>query len=108
MDKLTKQSRGNEGELVYSPEKVSRFLHMLFNLRFEVIDDPISEKKLDEEIKAFTIRLRKKYPNTTQYAMMHALMGSTIDLDDKIQILYEDFPGDDSVEKFIAGLGGKI
>lgn len=44
----------------------------------------------------FADELRKKYKNTTDYMLYHLLIGSTV----RQQVLF-DFPGDDSVEKFI-------
>jgi len=61
--------------------------------------------KFQKEIDNFIALLRKKYPNAEKYVKMHYILGSSVDLDQ--QTVYEDFPGDDSVEKFVASLEEK-
>src|SRR5689334_10229432 len=51
-----------------------------------------------EEIDTFAKKLRAKYSNFHRYHLFHMLMGSTIEPKYDIE---EDFPGEDSVEKFL-------
>lgn len=53
------------------------------------------QNKLVEYIKD----IRIKYPNYDKYVVYHVLIGST--LPDGVTIIEDDFPGDDSVEKFL-------
>ena len=43
--------------------------------------------------------IRIKYPDYEKYVVYHVLVGST--LPDGVTIIEDDFPGDDSVEKFL-------
>ena len=57
------------------------------------------EVNVDTE-ETVTTGLKKKYPNYTEYEMYHVLSGST----PPIPSQFFDFPGDDSLEKFIRNL----
>ncbi len=48
-------------------------------------------------------KLLEKYPNAREYAAFHVLIGSS----EPSGILYEDFEGDDSVEKYLGELEEK-
>ena len=51
--------------------------------------------------------LLAKYPNAQEYLIYHALLGSSPKPSRQAQLITEDFPGDDSVEKFINYLADK-
>lgn len=53
----------------------------------------------EELVKYIKENIRIKYPNYANYVVYHILVGSTV-LDD-VELIEEDFPGDDSVEKFL-------
>jgi hypothetical protein len=63
-----------------------------------ISDDDLN--KFMREKENFEKKLLAKYPNARQFAMFHALIGSSITND--MQIIGEDFPDEsDSVEGFI-------
>ena len=67
----------------------------------------IHYKKFDEiqeKIVVFVSRLREKYPDSNKYELMHIITGSGIPTRANFKPLEDDFPGEDSVEKFIDGL----
>ncbi|MEK7539512.1 MAG: hypothetical protein AAB595_02665 [Patescibacteria group bacterium] len=97
--KITEQK---ETKKIYSPEKNAEVSAMLGKLRLKVFNTPNGEQFF-AEIEDFNAYLRKKY-NVMQYAMMHAFMGSTINPNREAEILYDDFPGDDSIETFVNNL----
>lgn len=50
----------------------------------------------------FSRKIRQKYPDAETYQLFHLLAGSTFDKDDAPNF---DFPGEDSIEKFIEEAG---
>ncbi len=58
-----------------------------------------------DEIVEFSKILEKKYPDTKKHIIFHDLIGSGMVSTD--EVVYEDFPGNDSVEKFVANLAKK-
>lgn len=58
-------------------------------------------KKVNEDIYAFCKNLEEKYSDFSRHQIYHALIGSG--MDSSIDIV-DDFPGEDSVEKFIENL----
>ncbi len=89
---------------VYSTEKNNelRAKFMRFQNDLATVDlDRYME--LSEEISQFGDNLRHTYtnPNFEKYAMWHVLAGSTIDPTREAEIMKDDFPDNDSVEKFI-------
>lgn len=54
--------------------------------------------KLSGEVLVFVNSLKAKYPNAKEYMIMHSLFGSGYGS------IFSDFPGEDSVEKFVNGL----
>jgi len=104
MESGLKATLEQESKKVYSPEKNAKFSNLLNTLRLKVMRESLEDSgKLEGKIVLFNAKLRGKY-NVMQYAMMHAFMGSGIDPNRELEILYDDFPGDDSVEKFINDL----
>lgn len=49
-----------------------------------------------DKIFDYAANIRKTYPNANDYALYHLVIGSTVE-----QKPFFDFPGNDSVEKFI-------
>ena len=94
----TKQ-QSPESKKVYSPEKNQKFSALINGLRLKAYRT-LHEEELNKELFVFDSRLKEKY-NVMQYAMIHSLRGSTVHEQLESTILYEDFPGEDSVEKFI-------
>ncbi|MSU44988.1 hypothetical protein EXS45_02300 [Candidatus Nomurabacteria bacterium] len=104
MDTVPQALPTKEVKKVYSSEKITEFSLLLNKLRTKVyLKSPEDSRKLNDEIIAFDANLKKNY-NVMQYAMMHAFMGSSISPNHEAEILYNDFPGEDSVEKFINSL----
>jgi len=66
-------------------------------LKFVNIEDFDLFSKIQERIVDFADRLRKKYPDFQDYSFYHLLAGSTL----RGECPKKDFPGDDSVERFI-------
>ena len=68
-----------------------------------------SEKKKEKiiefqnEIVTRVNYLKSKYPDCQNYTIIHALSGSSIYVSDT-NIIEDDFPGDDSIEKFVDDL----
>jgi hypothetical protein len=96
-----------EQKRVYSPEKNAETLRTLFDLRLRAMHGEIGNLQgMEDEIGAFVDTLKKKYgnPGVEKYAMWHALAGSSIDPKREALISNDDFPGDDSVEKFVNDL----
>ena len=60
-------------------------------------DENIHEK--GDQIIAFSKKIKEKYSNFGDYLMYHVLVGSTL----RTKPLF-DFPGEDSVEKFLDDL----
>ncbi|MEK7128118.1 MAG: hypothetical protein AAB933_00955 [Patescibacteria group bacterium] len=92
---------------VYSPEINEKIKNALLNLRLKCFKRSLEDStKLEEEIGIFRNRLIEKYgrPTVETYAMWHFFGGSTISPDREKKILYDDFPGDDSVTKFVEDL----
>ena len=74
--------------------------------KFGGVVESVDDSEIDgimEEIKLFSDYLKSKYPNPKEYAAYHALIGSTIN-ETTTSILHDDFPGEDSVEAFLAKL----
>ncbi|KND52131.1 MAG: hypothetical protein AB198_02395 [Parcubacteria bacterium C7867-003] len=75
----------------------------------EVIMAEIAERKsafyrdLDryEVLVEFANKLKEKYPDHLDYELFHFLVGSTIRPETPPK--YFDFPGEDSIEKFLRG-----
>jgi hypothetical protein len=58
------------------------------------------------ELVAFSEKLEKKYPNAREkYIIFHDLIGSGVW--STSEVIYDDFPGEDSVEKFVEYLAKK-
>lgn len=54
------------------------------------------------------MQIKKRYPDSRRYRIFHILIGSGIPEDfPKNEIIEEDFPGEDSVEKFLESLISK-
>jgi hypothetical protein len=63
---------------------------------------PERGNELNDQIARRVAVLMEKYPNFRSYAMYHAIAGSGIDLQNTEEpILYEDFPGPDSIASYI-------
>jgi len=58
-----------------------------------------------EEVAKFTGRIRNKYPEAENNAVLHALSLSTPD--PAKNLVYRDFPGEDAVKKFVLHLVNK-
>jgi hypothetical protein len=58
------------------------------------------------EIHDFVARIDAKYKNSRDYSMLHAIIGSGMMSTHK-NVVEDDFPGDDSIEKFVDYLENK-
>lgn len=89
-----------------SPEKEKELRAILGKIQEKVInqDDMTFQglTKLQKELSDRATYLIKKYPNSRDHLMFHVLTGSTMIPGGPA--ISEDFPGDDSVEKFIKDL----
>jgi len=56
--------------------------------------------KAQDKIVGFTEKLREKYPDYQNYGFYHLMIGST----PRGECAKKDFPGEDSIEKFIDSL----
>jgi len=81
-----------------SPEEEARVKDLDFKL-LAIYQKNTREKRIAfyEELCDFAGELKKKYPDYFDYRLYHVLIGST----PWAPCLKIDFPGDDSVEKFI-------
>lgn len=98
------------------PKKDPKIENAARNERVTMVLYEITEKLLDSESDphllalndfmhgrvVFVDYLKSKYPNAMHYIIMHILIGSTPRPDS--QTMYGDFPGDDSIEKYVEGL----
>lgn len=75
-----------------------KIIEKLKHILYSVSDNEIIE--IQDKIVAFDKHLKTVYPNATQFNVLHALIGSTPNKDDPAMI-FEDFPGEDSIEKFV-------
>ena len=103
METLFKNTGKNSQEPMGFSEKAQRIKAVLLELYETTSTENVI--KIMDEIAEFQRRLVKKYPRAMDYALLHALIGST--LIKKGIYTYEDFPGDDSVEKFMNDLAEK-
>jgi len=55
-----------------------------------------------EKVFEYTDEIKKKYPDYSKYRLWHLVIFSTIGK--SMEITHFDFPGDDSVERFIKSL----
>jgi len=89
---------------VYNFEKDRKLRDLLGETQHKVIlrdNDGFEEtQKLQDELIKKVTELKDKYPDAYRYSMFHILGGSTM----AAPALHEDFPGDDSVEKFLNDL----
>ncbi len=89
-------------------EQKDRIINIKNNIVLSITSLSNSEEKLDKLSKfqnAIIERadyLKRKYPNAVKYATFHYLIGSTPNMDSNT--IYEDFPEEDSVEKFMTDL----
>ena len=76
------------------------FLH--YGLSWKALSKEDRQKCYTEDIASHVSKLRSSYPDSQDYAILHMLIWSTLDPNKKCS--YKDFPGDDSIEKFIDNL----
>lgn len=50
--------------------------------------------------------LEAKYPNARKYLILHVLVGSSVKVSEA-DMIYDDFPGDDSIREFLKELEEK-
>lgn len=71
-----------------------RIINELWTLMRSIPEDDLIEA--NNKIVDYAETMRELYPNALDYALFHLVIGSTVD-----KHPFFDFPGDDSVEKFI-------
>ena len=84
-------------------EKNKKMEKIFENLLFRVSGDNLM--KLQDEIVSRVKYLRDKYPNYPKYRVYHIISGSTPSPD--LEVLEDDFPGEDSIEVFLNHLNQK-
>jgi hypothetical protein len=84
----------------YSIEDYERVRQKKTHLFDLISDDKLLE--IHDELVKRAEYLESKYPNANEYAMYHVLIGSTIG--ERMSIMYDDFPDDDSVELYLDNL----
>ncbi len=93
----------------YNHEKVEKFRKVYGEILHKLIarsgDDFTEIENLQTDLVQKVRDLESKYPNAVRYGMFHIMGGSTIP--ENLPALYDDFPGDDSVEKFLNDLAKK-
>ncbi len=77
--------------------KEERLLRELDAKKREPLLTPVAHTKRLFDMNARALELQRRHPDARQCRLFHLLMGSTF----PTGITYFDFPGDDSVEKFI-------
>ena len=85
-------------------KKCEEKILIIKKIMLELTDLPIETIEQNmEEIAHFVENLERKYPNARKHLLLHAMIGSTMDPKDQ-NIIYEDFPDEDSIEAFVYGL----
>ncbi|MEX2052320.1 MAG: hypothetical protein WD991_01315 [Candidatus Paceibacterota bacterium] len=92
------------GSKIEKFEKIkTKIQNTLSDLYTQVLGEKFDELLLDIVNKASD--LEKKYPNRDEYGVYHALISSTQDVN--LKVVYDDFPGEDSIELFVERLRQK-
>lgn len=76
----------------------------IIRLRAEVISKIDKRFLLSDALILFVKGLREKYPNWKNWLAYHKLVGSSPPESDEEEMVYEDFPGEDSVVLFLESL----
>ncbi len=105
MNQNPRESLNNGPQPIYSFEKDRKLRNILGDAQLKALKRDSSLKellKLQTELVHKVDMLRQKYPDAESYAMFHVLGGSTPGGNNPVK--YDDFPDDDSVEKFVNDL----
>ena len=111
MDESSPKSPDTSFGSMYSPEKDETLRNVLRNILTTLTDAGTKSRNWDKisdfqsEIVTRVANLRSKYSNAENYTAFHTLMLSGVRPNSNN--VNKDFPGDDSVEKFIDYLAEK-
>ena len=94
-----------EQEKLSSPAERNKKIWKILSGLYESLSDEELNALL-EEVQSRVEYLRGKYSNHINYKILHVLSGSGIH-DLHSGVIEDDFPGDDSVEKFVDDLAKK-
>ena len=78
----------------------------MLNIDKSIVDLWDERENLSVEIESHANYLREKYPNIENYRVFHVFSGSTV-RSKHLNLIEDDLPGDDSIEKFVDYLANK-